>query len=481
MGTSTGADPRTLRLAVPLRALLPLCWILAACEEAPATPGGDDVRSVLLNPATLAMAVGEVIRLDVLPVNRENRRILGGPATWSSSAPTVAAVDSLGLVRAIGEGAAQITASVNGVAGSAAVTVTPVAVSEWREHACFVGVDGNAWCWGRGGNGELGDGSRTSSPVPVRVRHDAPFAAVTAGASHSCGITGAGEAWCWGRGTEGQLGSGAATTRVTPVRVSDAASWRALSAGGRHSCGITATGDTRCWGDAAFGQLGHGSTTSVITPVPPQGGLRLQQVSAGARHTCGLAADGRAWCWGDNRNGQLGDGSSASRSSPGPVLTEQRFTDISAGARHTCAVALDGRPWCWGDNRSGQLGNGTLTSSFAPSAVASVPGFRLARVAAGGSHSCGIAPTGVVFCWGAGQFGQLGDGRQLLAGNPVEVQVALFDQLIAGNAHTCGVSRAATALCWGLNVFGQLGTGDFRDRAHPEPGFGGYRFGRGGG
>jgi alpha-tubulin suppressor-like RCC1 family protein len=478
MGISAGADLPTLRLGA---VLLFLCLLLSGCEDHPATPGGDEVRSVELHPTSLALAVGEVIRLDVFALNAGQRRITVGPVAWSSSDPAVASVDSLGHVRALREGSVQLTATVNGVTGAATATVTPAAVSEWREHACFVGVDGSAWCWGRGGNGELGNGDRAGSPVPVRVAHAATFARVSAGASHSCGVTTAGEAWCWGLGADGQLGSGATDTRAAPTRVSDASAWRTISAGGRHTCGITAGGDTRCWGAAGFGQVGHGSTVSVTTPVPPQGGLHFQQVSAGARHSCGLTADGRAWCWGDNRDGQLGDGTTQGRAAPVPVLTDVRFTDVSAGARHSCAVALDGRPYCWGDNRQGQLGNGTLAPSVVPSAVASAPGFRLARVAAGGGHSCGIGPTGVVHCWGAGQFGQLGNGGQLLSGNPVEVGVALFDQLLLGNAHSCGVSQAGTALCWGLNVFGQLGTGDFRDRTRPEAGFGGHRFGRGGG
>jgi len=129
----------------------------------------------------------------------------------------------------------------------------------------------------------------------------------------------------------------------------------------------------------------------------------------------------------------------------------------------------------------GQHGNGTLASSPVPQDVKSVPDFRLASVAAGGSHSCGIDPYGMVYCWGAGQFGQLGNGGRTLSGNPASAGLTLFDELLVGNSHSCGVSRGRTALCWGLNVFGQLGTGDFAYRTAPAPVAGGLAFVRSGG
>ncbi len=36
-------------------------------------------------------------------------------------------------------------------------------------HTCAVAADGSGWCWGLGGTGALGDGSRTSSATPLQV------------------------------------------------------------------------------------------------------------------------------------------------------------------------------------------------------------------------------------------------------------------------------------------------------------------------
>src|SRR5690606_24729143 len=143
MGISAAADRRSLLALLDVLAT-------AACETQPTVPGGSEVVSLLLEPASLALSVGEVIRLDAVPVNRGGRILAAGPVRWESSDPAVAEVDSLGLVRGRTEGTARITADVHGVTGDAEITVTSAPVSEWREHSCFVDTSARAWCRGRG-------------------------------------------------------------------------------------------------------------------------------------------------------------------------------------------------------------------------------------------------------------------------------------------------------------------------------------------
>jgi alpha-tubulin suppressor-like RCC1 family protein len=103
-------------------------------------------------------------------------------------------------------------------------------ISSGADHTCAVDADGEAWCWGLDTFGQLGNAS-TSSACPafgnVRVCATSPalvlgaptFKAVSAGSGHSCGLTPGGEIWCWGRGAEGQLGDGASMSSETLVRV----------------------------------------------------------------------------------------------------------------------------------------------------------------------------------------------------------------------------------------------------------------------
>jgi alpha-tubulin suppressor-like RCC1 family protein len=45
-----------------------------------------------------------------------------------------------------------------------------VAISVGETHICAVTSDGAVWCWGGNDYGQLGNGSRIASPVPVRAQ-----------------------------------------------------------------------------------------------------------------------------------------------------------------------------------------------------------------------------------------------------------------------------------------------------------------------
>src|SRR5690606_22772752 len=88
---------------------------------------------------------------------------------------------------------------------------------------CALTVSGKAYCWGRGDNGQLGNGGARDECAPVPVRTSLRFASISAGYYHTCALTEAGEAWCWGanRSQEGsgQVGNGSRTGGEEPERV----------------------------------------------------------------------------------------------------------------------------------------------------------------------------------------------------------------------------------------------------------------------
>lgn len=307
------------------------------------------------------------------------------------------------------------TSSATCMDGNVACSAEPLAVEGGRRftaiagghtHSCALDTTGAAWCWGQGGGGQLGDGQRSDSVVPVPVSGGQAFVqlAVSLWSGVSCGITAAGEAWCWGLGFPGSAGP---ATSAEPQRWASASGLRIreLALGEAHACARDDTDALWCWGRNSFGELGNGQTLSSPVPSAVGAGRRYTQVVVGPWHGCALDSAGQAWCWGFAAagDGQPGD---VARRTPVPVSGGHVFTQLAAGGQRSCGVAADGRAWCWGVNGQGGLGDGTVTDRWVPTAVAGAQ--RWQRVAAGGMASCGIALDGTLHCWGWNETGALG-------------------------------------------------------------------------
>src|SRR5262249_43581581 len=83
--------------------------------------------------------------------------------------------------------------------------------------------------------------------------------------------------------------------------------------------------------------------------------------------------------------------------------------EVSAGFARTCARREGGTLWCWGANDFGQLGDGTRVDKPLPVQVTAL-GASVVEVSAGGWHTCVRKSDGTVWCWGLNETGQLGDG-----------------------------------------------------------------------
>ena len=242
------------------------------------------------------------------------------------------------------------------------------AISSGDHHACAVLTSGALKCWGQNGQGQLGNGKKIDSLTPVGVSGlTADVAAVSAGSAHTCALLKSGGVKCWGNNFYGQLGNGSKTDSPVPVDVSGLSGKVAsISVGNNHACAVSVSGGLECWGNSDRGQLGNGSKTG-FAPVAVSGlSANVAAVAAGLDNSCAILTSGAAKCWGRNEHGQLGNGTKADSPVPADVSGLSANVATMASGLHSCAVLTTGAVKCWGANKDGQLGNGAHAESSVP-------------------------------------------------------------------------------------------------------------------
>ena len=119
-------------------------------------------------------------------------------------------------------------------------------------HSCGLLHNGSALCWGRNLQGQLGNGSiGGQSSVPVYVSGGYNFSALFARGITSCGLLHNGSALCWGYNNQGQLGDGTTSSSAIPLFVkSGEYNFSSIE----FSFGVLTDGRIVTWGDNQYGQ-----------------------------------------------------------------------------------------------------------------------------------------------------------------------------------------------------------------------------------
>jgi alpha-tubulin suppressor-like RCC1 family protein len=415
-------------------------------------------------------------------------------------------------------------------AQSTAVPVTglssgAVEVSVGQGTACARKNDGTVQCWGASGLGLLGNADApTYALTPVVVSGVTGATSLSVGANVACAVQG-GQVYCWG-GLDGmgELGTGALEGSDTPVAVAGLPpGMTKVAAGEDWVCAIAQSGGAFCWGDGTAGNLGNNQLAVSPTPVVVQGLMGAVDLASGGDCTCALLADGAVQCWGYGNNGELGGGVTTfgpgndfyENPLPAPVkglagrvtalsggsapcvvlatggvecwgvtgeiaLVPVDVTGLGSGATaialggasntsgFACAVDAAGAVECWGGNNVGQLGNGLETLTTQP--VQNLEVTSSATAVAGGlsgDFACAV-DSGLVMCWGANTYGQLGNGTTQSSSFAVAVTgISQVTSVTAGPAFACAVTQSNDLYCWGHNTFGELGNGTLSDSTTP--------------
>jgi alpha-tubulin suppressor-like RCC1 family protein len=361
------------------------------------------------------------------------------------------------------------------------VPVVPTQIAAGINHNCARISDGTVQCWGSNASGQLGIGTDTTKSFrPVKVNGITSAISVTAGAAHSCALLADRTVWCWGTNRNGEIGQGTPSTTAisTPTKVLNISNATLIAAGDNHTCAKLSDSafSAVCWGLNSSGQLGSGSyggSQSDVTPslraipfaVTQTTSNNFLSLSGGGQFTCNTNGGPSVRCWGNDSRGQLGNGASGIVFPiPQAIASSLFISQVGAGSLHACAISERG-VLCWGANGSSQLGNTTIGPlSSTPVAVTGLAGLTSVKSVDGGeAHTCVILAdlTGLpVDCWGANDKGQLGnpDVATFSSANPVRVSgISSATSLTVGGNHSCALVTDNSVQCWGLNDFGQLG------------------------
>lgn len=485
--------------------------------------GGEAILDVRIQPTvdTIYIAdsarASDQVKLTAIAVGRTGAPIQVKGFVWRSSDPTVAHVDTAGVVTALALGTVEITASAYRVA-KATVVILPEVTSVTVSSSAAQVLAGDTlqltatvldhlgqpirqritWSSANAGVARVDSTGRVIFTAPGTVAFTAAtefgsgtvtvtalarkLLSVDAGGDFTCGVASLGRGYCWGKGGAGQLGSAADSTcfddlaspaearvdcAIAPKPMgSPSIAFSVIAAGDSTACGISTQQLLYCWGDDVHGQVGNGQNVGGAEPKHASvGGERFTALSSGSGHSCALNITGLAYCWGKDSTGQLGDHRRVNSTTPIPVVgttglvgDAQRFTRISAGGAHTCAITAAGSAYCWGDGRRGALGNGGASISDVPVPVTA--GEPLGDISAGRNHSCGVAPSGNLYCWGANDFGQVGTVVPPASQLTPRLVGGGYIAVSAGDFFTCALTTGRAIHCWGSNSHGQLGRGE---------------------
>lgn len=120
----------------------------------------------------------------------------------------------------------------------------------------------------------------------------------------------------------------------------------------------------------------------------------------------------------------------------------QRVVAVNAGYMHTCALTADGKVWCWGANDYGQLGDGTTQSSSVP-VQATLLGANAVMIVSMMSETCALTTDNRIVCWGDRSASQI---RVRELGGFTGRLTSL-----STSSNLCAVTDSGQVICWYSN------------------------------
>lgn len=242
-------------------------------------------------------------------------------------------------------------------------------------------------------------------------------------------------------------------------------------------------------GQGTDGQLGNNAIVQSQVPVAvyATAGVLLNKdiksITTGAYHACVITTEDKVYCWGYNAWGQIGDTTTTTRRVPTTILPSGvlngrtiKSVVSSSNSIHTCVITDNDLIFCWGKGLAGELGNNVKANVLfpvAPIMTGELNGKTIKSVAVGLSRTCVVASDNQLYCWVNSNTGILGTRSSQAATVPVYVDMTdeftgkTISKISLGAIYSCALTTRSNLYCYGSNTNGRLGNGTVVDSLSP--------------
>jgi alpha-tubulin suppressor-like RCC1 family protein len=219
--------------------------------------------------------------------------------------------------------------------------------------------------------------------------------------------------------------------------------WSQIKAGQYHNLGLTTTGTAYAWGEGFYGRTGLNTQLDRSSPNVIVGGITTwNNLATKGSTSLGTTVAGILYGWGRNSTGSIGDNTTSNRSSPVTVVGGITTWSKLAAGFTSLGLTTAGILYAWGQNSSGEIGDNTTSGRSSPVTV--VGGLTTwSQITSGGSVRFGLVNTGIIYGWGSGSGGRLGDGSTSNKSSPVTIAggITTWTQVSSGqNGHTIALT-----------------------------------------
>lgn len=326
-------------------------------------------------------------------------------------------------------------------------------VAAGEAHTLAVLEDGSVWAWGDNRSDQVGNGAGEMQTVPLKVGGLPPVGPVqvAAGSGHTLTLTRGRSLWGWGDNAANQISAGMTRTLTEGTKLNpDMDAFAAIAAAGQGSIAADSRGRVFAWGNGKY----------VLPRTSQVGGLpAIRQVAMSAVGTyLAVDGDGGVWMWGSDYGGLLGLGANASADIPAKHPTLPKAASAALGPYHAGIIGEDGIVYLWGEGRRGQLGDGEALARLTPQPLGAFGA--VAFLAAGAGRTLALTSSGGALGAGDSSHGELGAAEKY---NPLPLSVGVGEGkqvwrgAALGGLHTLLLDDAGKAYALGDNGFGQLG------------------------